>query len=295
VSLPLVLVTAVELVEEWSLVPAVPLREAVTVRAVYPRRPGAFGLLPDAVQGTALPTVHVFGHREVLHPVRAPEGWVVQLPEGASPRVRLAAMVLRAAPAPRLFRTRWPALRAQAIPARRVALVPRALLDDPHPGWTCPLEPPDEVPCVSTARAPGPLVTHVPAARSGLRRSLLALLPLGLTLAALTRPTGARAERMLAAVGGAAVGLSVALAGVGAHLAPWHLALSLCLPVGALLGAVAPRHPVGRAVGTASLVAVPLLAVFGAPLGPLALTLALAAVAALAGAVTEYVTRSTRG
>ncbi|MBI5514867.1 MAG: hypothetical protein HY909_13915 [Deltaproteobacteria bacterium] len=282
-------VAALELVEEWSLVPATPLREHVTARAVYPRRPGALALLPRAVQGAARPVVFAFGHRDPLTPVHTPEGWAVALPEGPSPRVRLSAQTDRATALPRLFRARWPALPASALPVRRVALVPRSLLDPSPHGWTCPLEPPEEVPCVSTARHPGPLVTRVPAQRSGLRAMLLGLVPLGLTLAVVSLPPRCRAERLLAAVGGAAVALSVALAVVGAHLAPWHRSLAALLPLGALLGALAPSHRLGRVTGAASLVVVPLLAAFGAPPALLASALAVGTLALLLGAVTEYV------
>ena len=60
--------------------------------------------------------------------------------------------------APRL---RWPAVPANAAPARRIAVVPRAWLDARHEGWTCPDEPADDVPCVSRDARPGALVTRV--------------------------------------------------------------------------------------------------------------------------------------
>lgn len=264
-AVALVLASPVEVFEEWALTANAPPAEVVTARALYRRRDGDAALLPAAMQGAHRPEAYALGHDTALPVTRGPRGWQCALPPGDRDAVRLVARVARAAPAPRLFTMSWPAAPATAVPTRRVAVVGRDWLEGAHPGWTCPEEPADEVPCVSSERAPGPLVTRAPPLPSprGMTPAALGLVALAFVAAAWS-PRG-RAERALAAAGGAAVALAVCLALVGARTASWAGSAAAVVPVGALVGAVAPRGRWGRVAGAAALVAVPLMAIAGAP------------------------------
>ncbi len=259
--LALTLARPAEVFEDWSLVETAPLREAVTVRALYLRRDGDAALLPPAVQGGAQPVAYALGQFAPLTVTRGAQGWQVDLPPGDRDRVRVIARTVRPTEAPRLFRLRWPRTTSGGTPTRRVATVPRAWLDGSPRGWTCPDEPEDDLPCVSSVASPSPLTLRASALPSprGAVPVAWGLTALALVLSA-WRPAG-RAERLLAAVGGAAAALSVALAVVGAHWASWGIAGAVLVPAGALAGAVAPGTRAGRLTGSVALLAVPLVAV----------------------------------
>lgn len=261
----LVLAAPAEVFEEWALTPGAPLGEVVTARALYQRADGDTALLPEALRTGPRPTVHALGLTRPLAVTWGARGWQCALPAGERSSVRLIARVSRAPAAPKMFHTRWPAVTANAAPTRRVAIVPRDWLEGSPEGWTCPDEPDGDVPCVSHERAPGPVLLRVPAHPSRRGSVLLAFTLAGAALAASAWSPSRRAERVVAALGGLAVALSVCLALVGAHAASWGASASLLVPVGVLTGALAPRAQASRVAGAASLVVVPLLAVIGAP------------------------------
>jgi len=277
--LALTLAAPAEVFEEWALTDTAPLAEVVTARALYRRRDGDAALLPPSVRRGPRPVAYALGRAAPLAVAWGPRGWQCELPPGDRDAVRVVARVTRPVDAPRLFRTRWPAVGASESPARRLAVVPRDWLDARHAGWTCPDEPAVDVPCVSRDPRPGALVTRVTPARSAPGSLPLAGALAALALALAAWPERRRAERAFAALGGLAVALSVALSLVGARVAPWGSAAALCLPAGALVAAAAPSTAVGRAVGAGALVVIPVAAVAGAPA---AWVLALAGLAAAA-------------
>ena len=77
-------------------------------------------------------------------------------------------------------------------------------------------------------------------------------------------PREGRLERFAGALGGATVGLSLALALVGASVLGWGPAVAVAVPVMTAVGALASASGIGRAIGGAALAAVPLMAVAGA-------------------------------
>lgn len=275
--LALTLAAPVEVFEEWSLTDTAPLTEVVTARALYHRRAGDTVLLPSCVRRGRRPVVFALGWSLPLTVTWGPHGWQSRLPPGSSHTVRLIARVTRPVEAPRLFRIQWPSIPPADTPTRRLVVVPRDRLAPRHPGWTCPEEPPLDVPCVSHALHPGALVTRVPPSRSP-----PGTLPLAGTLTMscfiLAARFGVRrTERLFAALGGLAVALATALSLVGARAASWGGATALCLPVGVLVGALAPSTATGRVVGAAALVVLPFSSVLGAPAAPVAALACLAA------------------
>ncbi len=285
-GLALVLATPTEVFEEWALSPSTPMLEVVTVGAVYSRRDGAVALLPESLRGEPRPEVYASGSTRALRVTWGPRGWQCALPPGERTTVHLRARVSRTPTLPRMFRARWPEVRANTAPTRRVAIVPRDWIESTPRGWTCVEDAEGDVPCVSHERLPSPIVARVssPASPPG-------SWPLATTLTAATfsllawSPTR-RAERVVAALGGAAVALSVALALVGAHASSWGVATAKLVPIGAAVGTLAPRTRWGRALGAASLVFIPSLAVAGAPAAwvfSLAALLAAAVLGAAAG------------
>jgi len=284
-ALALVLAAPTEVFEEWSLTDTAPMAEVVTARALYRRRDGAAALLPESVRRGPRPTAYALGRSAALAVTWGPRGWQCALPPGDRDTVRVVARATRSPEAPRLFRLRWPAVTPAGAPTRRIAVVPRAWLDARHEGWTCPDEPAEDVPCVSRDAHPGALVTRVPPARSPPGSAFVACVLTALTLACVAGRPERRAERVFAALGGVAVALSMCLALVGGRVTSWGAAATLALPLGVLLGAMAPATAVGRAVGAGGLVVVPLAAVLGAP-AAWVLALALAAAAVVAGAST---------
>lgn len=281
--LALTLAAPAEVFEEWALTDTAPLAEVITARALYRRRDGDAGLLPPSVRRGPRPSAYAFGATAPLAVTWGARGWQCALPPGDRATVRVVARVTRPVEAPRLFRLRWPAVPGGDGPARRLALVPRDWLDGRHPEWTCPDEPLGDVPCVSRAARPGAVVTRVTAAPSVPGSLPLAGGLTALALALVAWPAPRRAERAFAALGGLAVALSVALSLVGARIASWGGAALLCLPLGALVGALAPATATGRACGAAALVALPAAAVVGAPAAWVA-ALAALALAVIVGA-----------
>lgn len=278
--LPL-LAHAAELSGEWTLVTDPVPHEHVLLRAVYLRAEGRDVLLPREVQRPERPTAHLLGARDPLPVSRGPEGWQARLPDDAPSHPRVWIHVTRPIETPRRFRAAWPRVAVEDVPVRRVAVVPRRLLTAPSADWTCPAEPEATVPCVSRAPSPAALVTEIAPPRSSLGARLTAVLVLSLTAMALAAPSRQRAQRLLAACGGAAVGASVALALVGACACTWAAALALTLPPGAVVGALAHQHRGSRAVGTAALAVMPLMAVTGVALPWVLGVAALAAVGVL--------------
>ncbi len=281
--LPLVLAAPVEVFEEYSLAQTQPLTEVVTVRAVYSRRDGDTALLPATLTRASRPVVYALGDAHALAVTWSPRGWQCALPAGSAERVRLVARVSRAIPLPTMFHTAWPAVVPLSAPARRVVTVPRAWLDATPVGWTCPDEPDDEVPCVSHERAPGPVLSRLPSPPSPRGSALLSVALTALALTVVAWSPRRRAERVVAALGGIAVGLAVCLALVGAYVSSWGTAASQVLPLAALLGSVAPRTRYGRIVGAASLVVLPVAAMASVP-ATAVLTLALLLGAVVLGA-----------
>lgn len=269
------LVRAAAVFEEWSLVDASPLREVVVVRAHYPAGRDRDGLLPATIPGATRPAVSDAATGRPLRVRRAGDRWTVGLPEGAG-AARIIARVERSASPPRAFQLRWP---PPGDPdARRAVSLPRGWSSDEPEGWTCPGLDPSERVCVSRGAGEGFRV-RVPAAPTPRGAWSLAA---ALTTASLAVSPGLgrdRAESLLAAVGGAAVGAAVALAVVGARAASWGVALALCVPLGALLGAVATRRRTSRVIGSAALAAIPLAVALGAGVDAV-VALALAAGAA---------------
>jgi hypothetical protein len=262
--LALTLAAPVEVFEEWALTDTTPMAEVVTARALYRRRDGDVALLPASLRRGPRPDAFALGQSAPLAVAWGPRGWQCALPPGDRDAVRVIARVTRRPEAPRLFRARWPAVPAAEAPTRRLAVVPRDWLDGRHAGWTCPDEPARDVPCVSRDPRPEALVTRVPPATSAPGSALLASTLTALTCALAAWPERRRAERVFAALGGLAVALSTALSLVGGRVSSWGVAAALCLPAGALVGALAPATAVGRAVGAGALVVVPAAAVLGA-------------------------------
>ena len=145
------------------------------------------------------------------------------------------AQATRAIERPRAFRTAWPRFVDEGVASRNLVVLHRSLIEYVPDGWTCPQEPAEEVPCVSRAEHPEPLVRRLPAL-----------------------------ERFAGALGGATVGLSLALALVGASVLGWGPAVAVAVPVMTAVGALASASGIGRAIGGAALAAVPLMAVAGA-------------------------------
>jgi hypothetical protein len=255
----------------------------LTVRAVYHRREGSTALLPESLRGAPRPEVHAFGTTAALRVWWGPRGWQCALPAGDRDAVRLIARVSRTPALPRMFHTRWPEVRPNVAPTRRVAIVPRDLIEGAPDGWTCPDEPDADVPCVSHERAPGAVVTRVASAPSPPGAWTLATLLTTASLVAVGWSPSRRAERTVAALGGVAASLSVCLSLVGAHATSWGASAAWLLPLGALVGARAPSTRWGRAVGAAALVFVPLLAVAGTP-APMVFSLAALLAATVFGA-----------
>lgn len=264
-GLALVLSTPTEVFEEWSLSPSAPLVEVVTVRALYRRREGSTALLPESLRGAPRPEVHAFGSTAALAVTWGPRGWQCALPAGGRETVRLVARVSRAPTQPRLFRARWPEIQANSAPTRRVAIVPREWIEGSAEGWTCPEEPDADVPCVSHERAPRPIALRTSSPPSPGGSWALAMTLTSAALAAVAWAPSRRAERSVAALGGVAIAVSVCLSLVGAHASSWGAAAACLAPLGALVGARAPKTRAGRALGAASLVFIPMLSVLGAP------------------------------
>lgn len=280
-GLALLLSTPTEVFEEWSLSPSTPLVEVVTVRALYHRREGSVALLPESLRGAPRPEVHAFGSASALAVTWGPRGWRCVLPPGDRETVRLVARVSRAPALPRLFRARWPEIRANSAPTRRVAIAPREWIEGTPEGWTCPDEPDADVPCVSHERAPGPLSLRTAAPPSPRGSWPLALTLTSAALAAVAWAPSRRAERFVAALGGVAVAMSLCLSLVGAHASSWGAAAACLAPLGAVAGGLSPKTRAGRALGAASLVIIPTLAVLGASASVVFALSALLAVAVL--------------
>lgn len=261
------LLAPIELLEERTLHDGAPATETVTVRGLWPRREGALALLPPSVTFPR-PFVHLVGRHDPL-PLRAtPRGWAAVLPAGEGPATRLVATVTRPVEGARMFRLRWPLTADLDAPTRRVATLPRRLLDGPSPsGWTCPDADLPVRDCVSRDATPPPVISRWTPPRSPRGSVALALALTALAFGWVGRARDRRSERLLAAAGGVAVALAVALSIVGAGLRAWGPALAMTLPLGALAASQAPTHPRGRLFGALSLLGVPLLAVLGAPWG----------------------------
>jgi len=260
-----------EVLEHWTLLHVAPLHEEVSARGRYtvgPTAPpaGVRLRLPDAVQGGARPTAVGLGTETPLPVSAGPEGWEALWRAPPAPgALRVEATVRRPASLTRgrPFSLAWPRLVTATVPTRRVAWVRRTWLEATPQGWTCPDEPTTDVPCVTRDRAPGPVLTRVEAVPSPRGSAALGGLLGALVCLWVLRPSASRAERALAALGGATVGAATSLAVVGAGLVGWALALGLALPAGALVGVAALRSTGGRNVGVVALVLVPLLAVLG--------------------------------
>lgn len=295
-----------EVLEHWTFLPATaPLREAVSARGRYalPPSPAPSAAsapstvrlrLPDAVQGDVRPEAVALATGDTLTVTRGPDGWETRwLRRPDMDAVRIEATVTRHATVTRgrPFSVAWPRLTPARVPTRRVVWADRAWLEQgPSPvGWTCPNEPGTEVPCVSRDAAPGPVVTRIDPVPSPRGSGVLAGLVCALAAWWASRPAPNRAERMLAAAGGATVGAAVALAVVGAGWMGWALGLGVAVSTGTVSGVAALASRPTRAVGVGALVAVPLMAVMGA--GPWATT----AVALLAGAVVLAAAARTAG
>lgn len=259
-ALVLGLVRAVAAFEEWSLVDAAPLREVVVVRAHYAPSEDREALLPATLTADALPAVTDASTGRPLPVRRAGPAWAVTLPARAG-TLRVIARIERPAISPRAFALRWPPPGDPG--ARRVATLPRAWSSDEPDGWTCPGLDPEERVCVSHGAATSFRV-RAPAAPSPRGAWSLALALIALSVAWAPRLGRDRVEARLAAVGGAAVGAAVALSLVGARALSWGVALALCAPLGAALGAVATRRRGSRVLGSAALAALPLTVALGA-------------------------------
>ena len=249
---------------EWSLVERAPRAEHVTARADYRRRDGAVGLLPQVLQHGPRPSARVAGTGAVLPVTAHPAGWCVPLPPGDRPELRVVAEVTRAIPRPRAFRTAWPRFVDEGVASRNLVVLHRSLIEYVPDGWTCPQEPAEEVPCVSRAEHPEPLVRRLPALPSSPWSRGVAAALSALALAVAFAPREGRLERFAGALGGATVGLSLALALVGASVLGWGPAVAVAVPVMTAVGALASASGIGRAIGGAALAAVPLMAVAGA-------------------------------
>ncbi len=268
---------------EWSLVDAAPRMEHVTARADYPRLAAEWAVLPRVVQRGPRPLAHLAGAADALPVLRRPEGWCVALPAGARTSVRVVSTVLRPLERPRLFRTRWPQVVSEGASSRQLAVVPRALLEGPVEGWTCPQEPADEVPCVTRLDHPGPLLRQLPALPSSRASGIAAVVATALAFTAALRRGERRLERFAGAAGGATVGFALALALVGASVVGWGVALAVAVPSGVALGVLAEASPQGRLAGALALAVLPLAAVTGSSFGALLGGAALVAVAAISG------------
>ncbi len=261
-----------EVLEHWTLRREAPLGEEVSARGRYTLGPGAGRegvrlVLPAAVQGGPRPTAVALRAGAALPVEAGPVGWQARWnPSDTEGTVRVEATVTRPASVTRgrPFALGWPRVRPEAAPTRRVVWVQRSWLEGTPPGWTCPEEPTEEVPCVSREGSPGPVLTRIgPVPSPPGSTALGALLGVLVGLWVL-RPSRARPERALAAAGGATVGAATSLAVVGAGYVGWALALGTAVPAGAAVGVVALGSRAGRSVGVGALVAVPLLAVAGA-------------------------------
>ena len=209
--------------------------------------------------------VYASGSTQPLRVTWGARGWQCALPPGNRATVHLRARVSRAPALPRMFRTRWPEVRANTAPTRRMAIVPRDWVESTPAGWNCVEDSDIDVPCASHERLPPPIIARVSSPPSPPGSWLLATVLTASTFSALSWSPSRRAERVVAALGGAAVALSVALSLVGAHASSWGVASAKLVPIGAVVGALAPRTRWGRALGAASLVIVPSISVAGAP------------------------------
>lgn len=266
-----------ELSGEWTLLDDPVPHEHVSLRATYLRAEGRDALLPREVQRPQRPTVYLLGARDPLPVTLGREGWQARLPDDAPSHPRLWIQVTRAIDMPWLFRAAWPRTATEDVPVRRVAIVPRRVFTEAPPDWTCPAEPEATVPCVSRALSPAALVTRMAPPRSSTGARLMAVLVLTATAMATVASPRERAQRVLAAGGGAVVGASLALALVGACVCTWAVGLALMVPPGALVGALAHTHRGSRVAGTAALAVMPLMAVTGIAL-PALLAVAVLAV-----------------
>lgn len=275
----LAMLRATAILEERTLVDAAPLRELIVVRARY--APGELrdAALPEALPATPRPEVRDASSGARLPLRREGARWVVTLPPIAHGEARVIARVERPAPTPRAFALRWPPPGDPS--ARRVVTLPRAWSADEPDGWSCPGLDPDERTCVSRGASTAFRV-RVPASPSPRGAWALALPLATASLLAAPRLGRDRIESLLAAVGGAGVGVAAALSLVGSRATSWAVALALCVPLGALLGAVATRARSSRALGSLALAAIPLAVALGASPAAVLGACALAACACLA-------------
>lgn len=249
---------------EWSLVERAPRSEHVTARADYRRRDGSLALLPRVLQRSPRPSARVAGTGQLLRVSSCGGLWCVELPPGERPELRVVAQVTRAIERPRAFRTAWPRFVDEGVASRNLVVLHRSLIEYVPDGWTCPQEPAEEVPCVTRAERPEPLVRRLPALPSSPWSRGLAAALTALALAAAYVPRQGRLERFAGALGGATVGLALALALAGASVLGWGPAVAAAVPVMTAVGALASASGPGRAIGGAALAAVPLMAVAGA-------------------------------
>ncbi len=258
----------VDILEERALQLTTPPREAVTVRGVYRRADGEVAVLAAIVQPSrTAPEVFAVGVTRDLSAHRGAHGWEAMLPAGDHDTVRVVARTTLPVTGARLFTARWPIVSAQtgsaSAPVRRVCLVPRSALSRVPADWTCEDDGTSEIPCVSTVRNPEPLTLTFRGATSP-RGALPAVLAgCVLVVAALVRfgPVARRFERAVGAVAGSVTGAAIALAMVGALWTHWALALAMCIPPLATLGAFATRTRVSTAIAGLALFALPLIAI----------------------------------
>jgi hypothetical protein len=292
-----------DILEERELLLTSPPREAITARGVYRRADGSSVVLPDAVQpAREAPEVFSPGTTHDLTVHRGAHGWEATLPPSDRDTVRVVARTSLDVAGLRLFTTRWPVISASEttrarVPVRRVALVPRTALARAPGDWTCTDDGSDEIPCVSTVSVPEPLTLSFHAARSprGAWPVALAAIVLVLTVLARTGSPARRSERAIGVLAGAVVGAAVALALVGALWTHWALALAVCVPALAALGAIATRTRAAITAAGLGLFSIPLLAVLdGRPIHVLGATLLSAlAIAVLARFGTPFATPTT--
>lgn len=267
--LVLALAQPMEVLEQWDILATVPLLENVTARAVYFRSAGPWALLPAAVQGRQMPRAFAVGVRRDLLVRRGTLGWEVRLPPGERDSVRVVARVVRPVRSARWFRLSWPVLSAARVPTRRVVTVPRQWMVFVPPEWSCPREPVDGVPCVSTVVRPRPLQLQLPPPPSHRGVVVFAILVVVLVAAFAVSlgPDETRRHRLVGALGGVVVGLAVTLGLVGAWALSIPVALSLATVPAVILGAWAPRNRSSTMAAGLALLIVPLVVVFDGRLG----------------------------
>jgi hypothetical protein len=254
-----VLVSPVEIFEEWTLLETVPLRETITIRAVYERVSDGIAILPRSVQGGSKPVAYALGNTQPLRVIHGSHGWQCALPASQRATVRIVATTTRVTTPPVMFQTSWPSVFTETVPTRRMVEAPRLWMA-PREAWTCPDDAEDLGVCVSHERVPGPVVMRVPAATSPKYSVSFAWFLTTLSLAWVTRSPTRRLERFAAGVGGLGVALALCLSLVGARLSSWGVAACVCVPLGVLVGAIAPATRTSRALGAFTLAIVPLVA-----------------------------------